>query len=712
VKNFWTDIEAFADKKEVLLQTFKRGALRKCPKEYSLVVEGGSTPLFQQAPEALAKRSGSSVYRLGDMYAVKIITDYWYPVVDAMITERRIMRSMMDQPGGPAQYGIANMYELSPDLSEVCRMRMLVTDLLPGTSLEERVLHGQPTLDRQSILKIAAGALEALEKFHKSGFAHGDIHSGNIMIHESSPGDFSVRLIDLGLANPFVDEFGSHIPQVYATTLELRDDPDVITFMSPWHIQSNLGMKYRSSRRDDVFRLAEMMLWVSSKRFRDHLKEVSRTAEVFARRNGLIRFKRYAGEPLPYREIDPPIRRFYRHVLELKFDEEPDYARWIAELHLAGQVGHARRDSFFSLRSISPAEVKYPCVRNFSRDIRAMAAGKIALIRAYMKDKNALALCPMEYSLAVEGDGPPLQQASTPLAEGSGSALFQLGDRYLIKLITSIPEEAVNGFIIERRIMRSMMAQPGGPAQYGIANLYELKSEPPVSEICQLRMLVTDLLPGTSIYKLVESASAPLEKRTIFKIAAGALKALQMFHYSGFAHGDVHWGNFMIHESSPGHFSVRLIDLGMANPFTDEYGAHIPEPVAVSEETGGDDDSGLNIGFLSPWHIESNLGSKYESSRRDDLFRLAEMLFQLSSAAYSNDLSNLGLLEILEGEYSVVVSDFKRRDLKLRPYPEIAPTIELFYRYTLEMRFDEEPNYAKWIEKFKNRALQINLNQS
>lgn len=447
---------------------------------------------------------------------------------------------------------------------------------------------------------------------------------------------------------------------------------------------------------------------VSSKRFRDHLKEVSRTAEVFARRNGLIRFKRYAGEPLPYREIDPSIRRFYQYVLQLKFDEEPDYARWIAEFHLAGQVGHARGSL-----AASPAEVKYPCVENSSRDIRAMAAGKKALIRAYKKDKNAFALCPMEYSLAVEGDGPPLQRASIPLAEGSGSALFQLGDRYLIKLITSIPEEAVNGFIIERRIMRSMMAQPGGPAQYGIANLYELKSEPPVSEICQMRMLVTDLIPGTSIYKLVESASAPLEKSTIFKIAAGALEALHMFHSSGFAHGDIHWGNFMIHESSPGHFSVRLIDLGMANPFTDEYGTHIPEPVPLIEETDGDD-SGLNIGFLSPWHIESNLGSEYQSSRRDDLFRLAEMLVQLSSAEYSDDSSKLGLLAMLEGGPTNVMNvlDFKRRDLKLRPYPEIHPTIELFYGYTLELSFDKEPDYARWIERFNNRALQFNINQS
>jgi serine/threonine protein kinase len=344
-------------------------------------------------------------------------------------------------------------------------------------------------------------------------------------------------------------------------------------------------------------------------------------------------------------------------------------------------------------RSASSTEVKYPLVKNFWTDIEAFADKKEVLLQTFKR--GALRKCPKEYSLVVEGGSTPLfQQAPEALAKRSGSSVYRLGDMYAVKIITDYWYPVVDAMITERRVMRSMMDQPGGPAQYGIANLYELKSEPPVSEICQLRMLVTDLLPGTSIYKLVESASAPLEKRTIFKIAAGALKALQMFHYSGFAHGDVHWGNFMIHESSPGHFSVRLIDLGMANPFTDEYGAHIPEPVAVSEETGGDDDSGLNIGFLSPWHIESNLGSKYESSRRDDLFRLAEKLFQLSSAAYSNDLSNLGLLEILEGEYSVVVSDFKRRDLKLRPFPEIAPTIELFYRYTLEMRFDEEPNYA------------------
>jgi serine/threonine protein kinase len=691
VVNFWSDIRASVKNREKLFEN--PNALLNCPKKYSLAVVSDS-PL-EQAPKALAKGSGSSVYKLGERYVVKAITRYSYQGISALVTEQRVMRQMMDQPGGAAQYGIANIYELSPypRVSEVCKMRMLVTDLLPGTSLEERVIHGTPpALGQQSIFKIAAGALEALEKFHNSGFAHGDVHSRNFMIHESAPGDFSVRLIDLGHANPFADEFGSHITEMFMKFPEAQSDPPNITFMSPWHIESNLGTQYRSSRRDDVFRLAEMLLRISSGEFREAIHRVSERAKPWGLRLSLAEFKRSAAGKSVSRDIHAAIKEFYDDTLRLGFDEEPGYARWIAEFNRLGLVGVPHHSVVGGDLSSMPSAL-YPVVKNFYSDVQASEAAKLALISEFERGMD-FSQCPTEYSLLVEGfDSAPLRRTTmTPFASGSGSSFFKLGEKYLIKLITGDPTEIVDNFITERVVMRSMMAQPGGPAKYGIANMYELKPDPVVSEICQIRMLVTDLIPGTSLLDRVLSNTQPsLRERSLWKIAAGALEAVRKFHSSGFAHGDIHMGNFMV---SQGSTTPRLIDLGRANPFADEYGTHIEQ--RAGDVGGPPVGSTLNILLLSPWHIESNLGMKYRSSRRDDIFRLAEMFFQMSSLDFMVDLTSFPK-ESPERFLEFKLEAANQRRFK-RPFRH-------FYRYSLGLRFDEEPDYEKWITVFTDAAI-------
>jgi serine/threonine protein kinase len=297
-----------------------------CPSKYLLAVQDeGSLPLLQ-APTALATGTGTSIFKLGEKYAVKFISDYTYDVAFALITEREIMSSMMEQPGGPEQYGIANIYEFKETsrVPEDCKVRMLVTDLLPGTSLMERVRHGTRPLDERSILKIAANALEALRKFHTSGFAHGDIEAGNFMVHEKSPGEFSVRLIDLGKVKPFVYRNGSHVAprKFYSERLDADFD---YRLLSPWHIEYSWPATYASVRRDDLFRLAETMFRVSSERFMKELSNLSSRADI-------SEFKRKAAAAHGV-GIHESLVRFYTYTLGLGFDEEPDYAKWIAEFN-------------------------------------------------------------------------------------------------------------------------------------------------------------------------------------------------------------------------------------------------------------------------------------------------------------------------------------------------------------------------------------------
>lgn len=106
-------------------------------------------------------------------------------------------------------------------------------------------------------LQLGLDTLIMLEKLHSTGFIHGDVHPGNIVLKKPvSEKDMpslnqhfvipELALIDFGAAAFFPAEIGSEVHQKPPLRLNPR-------LLSPWHL-----MGFRIGRRDDVFRILEI----------------------------------------------------------------------------------------------------------------------------------------------------------------------------------------------------------------------------------------------------------------------------------------------------------------------------------------------------------------------------------------------------------------------------------------------------------------------
>jgi serine/threonine protein kinase len=275
------------------------------------------------------------------------------------------------------------------------------------------------------------------------------------------------------------------------------------------------------------------------------------------------------------------------------------------------------------------------------------------------------------------------------MAGGSGTAIHPLGPDHIMKFLLWADKVNEDGLATERTLMELMKAvNPKGAAAYGIATIHAVQStEPTMSDYCRSRFIVMDRVPGMNIRDAADEPSHPLP---FYKVAAKAIAALKKFHESGFAHGDIHWENVMV----DANFFVRLIDLGRANPFADEIGKQIPPQPPGEYYYSARDIDPINF---SPWHTSSKLGTNYRSTRRDDLFRLAEIMLRVSWPGY------VGLLRqkaIVSGALNVILLNRFKLDPGLATLPDIPQLFKDFYTYTMGLDFDTGPDYDRWIDIF------------
>ncbi len=208
-----------------------------------------------------------------------------------------------------------------------------------------------------------------------------------------------------------------------------------------------------------------------------------------------------------------------------------------------------------------------------------------------------------------------------------------------------------------------------------------------VSEYCSARSYITPNLG---------KALEPDDSIDLFQVAAQGLELLQQLHATGFVHGDVHAGNFLIDEND----TLHLIDFGLAVPYVDESGR-----LMGPRRSGSTIFSDLK--FLSPWHLNYPIISWYPLHPRDDLFRFAQMLCRLSSSAFREaedavDESYRGfyLQYGLPGAASMWAR-FKRR----LPPDNVPEMFRAFYEYTLSLKVDTVlPDYDHWRKMFSEHA--------
>ncbi|KAJ8458576.1 hypothetical protein OPV22_031502 [Ensete ventricosum] len=193
---------------------------------------------------------------------------------------------------------------------------IMVMDML-GPSLWDVWNSNSHSMSVEMVACIAIEAISILEKVHSKGYVHGDVKPENFLL--GPPGTLEEKklfLVDLGLATKWKDS---------ATGLHVEYDqrPDVFRGTVRYaSVHAHLGRT--ASRRDDLESLAYTLIFL----LRGRLPWQGYQGE---NKGFLVCKKKMATSPETLSCFSPqPFKQFVEYVVNLKFDEEPDYAKCIS----------------------------------------------------------------------------------------------------------------------------------------------------------------------------------------------------------------------------------------------------------------------------------------------------------------------------------------------------------------------------------------------
>ncbi|KAK9032262.1 hypothetical protein V6N11_056535 [Hibiscus sabdariffa] len=193
---------------------------------------------------------------------------------------------------------------------------VMVMDML-GPSLWDVWNNNSHTMSIEMVACIAIEAISILEKMHSRGYVHGDVKPENFLLGTpGTPDEKKLFLVDLGLATKWRDSSsGQHV--------EYDQRPDVFRGTVRYaSVHAHLGRT--GSRRDDLESLAYTLIFL----LRGRLPWQGYQGE---NKGFLVCKKKMATSPETLCCFCPaPFRQFVEYVVNLKFDEEPNYAKYIS----------------------------------------------------------------------------------------------------------------------------------------------------------------------------------------------------------------------------------------------------------------------------------------------------------------------------------------------------------------------------------------------
>ncbi|KAF3326788.1 Casein kinase I [Carex littledalei] len=193
---------------------------------------------------------------------------------------------------------------------------IMVMDML-GPSLWDVWNNKSHTMSVEMVACIAIEAISILEKMHSKGYVHGDVKPENFLL--GPPGTAEEKklfLVDLGLATRWKDTTtGLHV--------EYDQRPDVFRGTVRYaSVHAHLGRT--GSRRDDLESLAYTLIFL----LRGRLPWQGYQGE---NKGFLVCKKKMATSPDSLCCFCPqPFKQFVEYVVNLKFDDEPNYAKCIS----------------------------------------------------------------------------------------------------------------------------------------------------------------------------------------------------------------------------------------------------------------------------------------------------------------------------------------------------------------------------------------------
>ncbi|KAJ4954034.1 hypothetical protein NE237_030866 [Protea cynaroides] len=193
---------------------------------------------------------------------------------------------------------------------------VMVMDIL-GPSLWDVWNNNSHSMSIEMVACIAIEAISILEKMHSKGYVHGDVKPENFLLGPpGTPDEKKLFLVDLGLATKWRDSTtGQHV--------EYDQRPDVFRGTVRYaSVHAHLGRT--GSRRDDLESLAYTLVFL----LRGRLPWQGYQGE---NKGFLVCKKKMATAPETLCCFCPqPFGRFVDYVVNLKFDEEPNYAKYVS----------------------------------------------------------------------------------------------------------------------------------------------------------------------------------------------------------------------------------------------------------------------------------------------------------------------------------------------------------------------------------------------
>ncbi|XP_073021001.1 casein kinase 1-like protein HD16 [Primulina eburnea] len=193
---------------------------------------------------------------------------------------------------------------------------IMIMDML-GPSLWDVWNNNSHMMSIEMVACIAIEAISILEKLHSRGYVHGDVKPENFLL--GPPGTTDEKklfLVDLGLATRWRDT---------STSLHVDYDqrPDVFRG-TVRYASAHAHLGRTGSRRDDLESLAYTLIFL----LRGRLPWQGFQGE---NKGFLVCKKKMSTSPEALCCFCPaPFRQFVEYVVNLKFDEKPNYAKYIS----------------------------------------------------------------------------------------------------------------------------------------------------------------------------------------------------------------------------------------------------------------------------------------------------------------------------------------------------------------------------------------------
>ena len=293
-----------------------------CPPDF---IDTSAGVVYPRAGGPFAQGGSSEVRSAGTMgtgriWVVKTLTRIRREAFDEMMTDMAYCSVFHADGVAPEVAHIDPASTIDPH----CRVRTMISAFKgmhqPRDFMDS--LRRDPTLPRPRLAAMMiARALELLRTVHEGGVVHGDIHLDNVVCSDRDRVVETMALIDFGRATEFIEDDGSHKPEAVGG----YGDQWSTELLSPWELEG-----VAKSRRDDIFRLAEMaitLLGMDTLAHRYAVSKISRDPDLPRQRARMAGLKR--GRDLGSRRVPTVFRNFYRYALGMGFQDQPDYGAWI-----------------------------------------------------------------------------------------------------------------------------------------------------------------------------------------------------------------------------------------------------------------------------------------------------------------------------------------------------------------------------------------------